>query len=170
MFGSWRRALASVVSVVLVAGLLNLLYWQAWSVLSGYNQMQQQATTEPIRTLIARAIEGLGTPAPVDAKTGDVYFPPAKLYLPASNAGNDGFTPATYKYSWDAAERTLTVIDVMVRQQAVTKLYTVQGLERLFEQVPYAQACSRGVMVMPAGKTPEGWEREALPYRSPSSP
>lgn len=154
-FGTKRRLLIAAAVVAAVAGSALFL---SFAGPAGYGPYNRQAEMEPIRTLIVRSIESFGTPAPVDAKTGDTYFPQAALFLPAS-VGQDMLSPVSYTYTWEEAARSLTVVDRAILRHKTTTLYTAQNIDELFERVPAVQACSRGVMVQPAGKTPQGWKR-----------
>lgn len=124
-----------------------------------YNQVQQQSLMSPIRAMILGGVESATVTAPVDPKTGDVYLPPIKLRIPANYESTD--TRSDYKYSWDASSRWLTVVDVGVIKAASTKLYNAHDLDDMFGRVPAVQACSRGVVLIPAGQEfEEGWKLE----------
>jgi hypothetical protein len=94
-----------------------------------------------LRQLVLLAAEGLIVPAPVDAKTGDVYFPQAKLYL----AGAQAFPQLTYSY--DTADKTLRVSTKQIFTANASKLYAARNSDELFSQIPHLQACSRGVLL-----------------------
>lgn len=115
-----------------------------------YRQVSEQSTMAPIRSMILSGIDNIGVAAPIEPKTGDIYLPPIELRLPANYDSND--TRSTYKYSWDASSKHLTVIDQGVVAAASNKLYNAQDLNDMFSRVPEVQACSRGVVFLPAGE------------------
>lgn len=115
-----------------------------------YDQVSEQSTMAPIRSMILNGIDNVGVAAPIEPKTGDIYLPPIELRLPANYDSND--TRSTYKYSWDASNKHLTVVDQGVVAAASNKLYNAQDLDDMFGRVPEVQACSRGVVFVPAGE------------------
>lgn len=115
----------------------------AWAATQNNHRLRDQAAIEPIRELILAATSNLGVDAPVEPRTGDVYFPQAKLYLPASTA-LDGIS---FKYAWDNESRELAIVNKLVYGSASAKLIQAANVEDLFANVPELQACSRGVIV-----------------------
>jgi hypothetical protein len=108
-------------------------------ILQQYTTNARQAGIVSIRELIIRAADSTKINAPVDAKTGDIYFPEAKLYVP-----NDArYTQFTYAY--DSPDKDLTISTRSIFSQASAKLYTVKNINDLFDNVPHLQACQRGV-------------------------
>jgi hypothetical protein len=110
-----------------------------------YNAATDQANIVEIRELIVLAIRGVKKDAPVDPKTGDVYFPEAKLYLPNPH------TALALTYLEDTgniadAQSSLTVSTYPVL--GTTNLYTAQDTNQLFAAVPKLQACSRGIKLV----------------------
>ncbi len=104
-----------------------------------------QATAEPVREMIMIAARGLNKDAPVEPKTGDVYFPGAKLYLPNPQTMFD----ITYNYyPGDGAdfqpELNVSTDPIWGNSQ----LYSANDVKELFELVPRFQACTRGIKVV----------------------
>lgn len=110
-----------------------------------YNAATDQANIVEIRELILLAVRGVKKDAPVDPKTGDVYFPEARLYLPNPH------TALALTYLEDTgdiadSQSSLTVSTYPVL--GTTSLYTAQNTKQLFAAVPKLQACTRGVKLV----------------------
>jgi len=110
-----------------------------------YKDAADQANLVSIRELIITAIRAVKQNAPVDPRTGDVYFPEAKLYLP------DPGGPTTFTYLFDSvdiadSQSGLSVSTYPVRGS--TPLYTAKNMNELFAAVPKLQACSRGIKLV----------------------
>src|SRR6185437_6438322 len=98
-----------------------------------YNAATDQANIVEIRELILLATRGVKKDAPVDPKTGDVYFPEARLYLPNPH------TALALTYLEDTgniadSQSSLTVSTYPVLGS--TNLYTAQNSKQLFAAVP----------------------------------
>ena len=110
-----------------------------------YNDMASQANIVQTRELIILAVRGVKKDAPVEPRTGDIYFPESKLYLP-----NPGLAlPLTYLF--DAGNVTDSQSELSVSTYPVRgteKLYTARNVDELFQAVPKLQACSRGVKLV----------------------
>ena len=111
-----------------------------WAYMTRYNDASEQAVSAPIRELIVQAAEDAKADAPVEAKTGDVYFPQAKLYLPAASS----YLRLTYAYD----DGVLSVGNKTALRQGISALYNARNIRDMFERVPYLQACQRGVTVL----------------------
>lgn len=109
-----------------------------------YRSIRNQVDMSSVRQLIITANENLKQPAVVDAKTGDKYFPPDKLYLPfALNQ-----PPLIYSITDNGSGGTEFTISNKFTQGALSsKLYSAENLTKMFEQIPEFQACSRGITV-----------------------
>lgn len=131
--------LASLILAIVTAGLFVGVYKYRY-----YNEVAILSSTAPTRDLILLAVRGVKKDAPVDFKTGDVYFPEAKLYLPSPDLA----LPLTYYYDKgngaDFAEE-LTVSTYPVR--GTEKMYIAKNQEELFAAVPKLQSCSRGIRI-----------------------
>jgi hypothetical protein len=109
-----------------------------------YDDAANVAGTAPTRDLILLAVRGAKKNAPVDAKTGDVYFPEAKLYLPNPNIA----LPLTYFY--DTGENNNHTEELSISTYPVRgteQLYTAKNQKELFDAVPKLQSCARGFKV-----------------------
>jgi hypothetical protein len=110
--------------------------------LQRYGDARKQSEIVSIRELIIRAAEAVKTNAPLDPKTGDIYFPQAKLYLPNESS----FLKLMYAY--DDTNNTgpeLSISNRNVFEQNIAKLYSAQDIKELFAGVPKLQSCQRGV-------------------------
>ncbi len=110
-----------------------------------YNQAADQANIVEIRELVLLAIRGLKKDAPVDPRTGDVYFPESGLYLP-----NPHMT-LPFTYLWDTGDVTNAQSQLSISTYPVfgtTRLYTARNNMELFAAIPAVQACSRGIKVV----------------------
>src|SRR5690349_12595771 len=82
-------AVAGLVVLVLGLGVFcKVLWWYS-------RNLDERSNVNTLSTLITRAANGLKVEAPIDAKTGDIYFPQAKLYVPAPNSP----TRLSYEYN-----------------------------------------------------------------------
>lgn len=125
--------------------------------------IHQEATTavasQPvIVSLIDDAVNNLVSPAPVNAQTGQVYFPDAKLVLPQPSQDFSvreiEYTNITFNNSF-----ALQVTSKSIVALAETKLLTAyanaqsssatnsKALQAVYNQVPNLQACARGVQL-----------------------
>jgi hypothetical protein len=110
-----------------------------------YKDTMDQAATVSIRELILQAADAIKTDAPVDPKTGDIYFPQAKLYLP----NDSSFTRLTYAYdSAGASGEELEISNRAVFDQNATPLYSARNIEEVFKAVPKLQSCQRGIKLV----------------------
>lgn len=125
-----------LVSAIITGALLT------WGYTERINAAARQAELTPMRDLIVDAVKNTKVDAPIDPKTGDIYFPQARLYLPNTSS----YTQLTYAYSAeDGAD--LTIANKIALNQGIASLYSAQGFRELFEKLPYLQACQRGVTV-----------------------
>jgi hypothetical protein len=110
-----------------------------------YNAAADQANLNKDRDLILLAVRGVKKDAPVDPKTGDIYFPESHLYLPNPRQA------LTLTYLFDTgnvadSQSELSVSTYPVR--STEKLYIAQNTKQLFDAVPKLQACSRGIKLV----------------------
>ncbi len=122
------------------------------------HQVNSQAlASQPlIASLIDNSVNNLNAVAPVDAQTGQVYFPDVRLQLPAPNQ-DYGLRQIEYANIGNGATFGLQVTSKGIMSEAQNKLLTAQAtaesahknsqdvLVAIFGQVPNLQACSRGV-------------------------
>lgn len=97
-----------------------------------------------IREALVRASRDSHINAPIDAKTGDVYFPEMKLYVPR---GEGQIASLTYRYdaSYDGWPESVSVTSRDVTNQSESDLYNAIDSRKVFDKVPYMQACRRGL-------------------------
>lgn len=117
-----------------------------------YKMYVRDSRPSVITQLIVNAVGNLHKPAPVEAKTGNVYFPDAKMMMPPPSS------PALEIEYSNVGDAKTPELDITTRQlvgQATAKLWTAQsGVSRkdeslaVFNQVPNLQACARGVQVL----------------------
>lgn len=151
-----RKPFVVVLLTVLVAALVGLQAAYDWHT---YRQDNESLTGQPIiASLVDDAVNGLNAPAPVDAATGEVYFPDVKLMLPAPSQ-NYGLRQVLYANLSNGSNFNLEVTTQGIVNQSETKLLTAeataqgqsengnQTLQAIFRQIPNLQACVRGVQL-----------------------
>jgi hypothetical protein len=111
-----------------------------------YNDAANSASIASIREMIFNAVDSLKAPAPVEAQTGNIYFPQARLYLPASKETLNQKLNYAY-YLDDKSGGQLSVTNDVTMNLIKSRTYSSKDLEALFDQVPHLQACSRGISV-----------------------
>jgi hypothetical protein len=133
----------TIVFLVLVFSSVAVSYAVVW--IKYQRSIGEQVGAETTRELIVRAVEGIKPNAPIDPKTGDVYFPEARLYLPAASA-----MQLTYSYDspGEGGHEQLNISNKLVLNQNVAKLYTGRTLEEVFAAVPKLQSCQRGIALV----------------------
>jgi hypothetical protein len=140
-FWTPRKLTAAIAIVVLllcgtIVGVCKVRYYQ---------EAVDQANIVEIRELIVQAARGLKKDAPVEPRTGDVYFPESRLYLPNPKM------PLALTYLLDTddvtdAQSELSISTYPIR--GTTALYTAKNNLELFAAVPKLQACLRGVKLV----------------------
>lgn len=112
------------------------------------------AGTDVMAQLIASAVDGLNKPAPVEASTGRVFIPDARLVMPPYT-GAMGYV----EYYYDGGDgsvglpSTLHLTSSVIINMAKTKLWTTTAdnhrhdMKDVFLAVPSLQACARGVQL-----------------------
>lgn len=128
----------------------------AFAVLVGVAMIVQQrdaahreleATNGARDALVHAFTEDLTPAAPVDAKTGDTYFPALRLYLPYTQE-QDSLDNYIYQVDGYGDKHPEPVINVSTRRTvsaATSDLYNARDLIDLYNKVPHAQSCVRGV-------------------------
>lgn len=110
-----------------------------------YNQAADQASIVQVRELILLSIRAIKKDAPIDHRTGDVYFPGSKLYLP-----NPGI-PQPITYTQDKGDGVNFPSELSVSTYPVRgteKLYSARNIDELFAAVPKLQSCARGIKLV----------------------
>lgn len=133
-----RLLLQTLVVVVIVVSAI----W-GWAYVQRLNAAAFQAETTPIREMLIDAVRNTKTDAPVDAKTGDIYFPQARLYVPNTSS----YTQLTYAYD-PGDDADLSIANKTALNQGIASMYNARGFNELFSKLPYLQACQRGVTVV----------------------
>ncbi len=141
---SWAKKKILAAFIILV---LLIMFGAAFTVqkIHYYNDAADQANSVRIRELILLAVRGIKKDAPVDPKTGDIYFPESRLYLP-----NPGL-PLTITYLFDRGNITDSLSGLSVSTYPVRgtqALYTANNMNEVFDAVPKLQACSRGIKLI----------------------
>ena len=104
-----------------------------------------QAEISPMREMIIMAAESVKKDAPVEAKTGDVYFPGARLFVPPPEGSLDVLT---YSYDDDGTSQPeFSVSNKRIFTVNASKLYAANNQTELFEKIPKLQACQRGINI-----------------------
>lgn len=137
------------VIVVLVVIILVGVGLSVFHTYQRYNAAVDLAEAGPIRSLILQAVSGVQTDAPIDPKTGDIYFPEAHLFVPRS--ANPSHLHLTYSYdSTSGKDGELAVSNHQLFDQNASRLYAALNAEQVFNAVPKLQACQRGVTLLTA--------------------
>jgi len=136
-----KKIIIIVLAVVLVLLGVARAAWQ----INNYRLITNQASTEPIRELILSAARGLNKDAPVDFRTGDVYFPESRLYVPNPRT----MQAVTYRDDNGLVDSNSSELHVSTSPlYGTTDLYSATSLNELFKNVPKFQACARGVNIV----------------------
>lgn len=112
----------------------------------------RQASIEPTRELIITAASGIKKNAPVEPRTGDVYFPGANLYLPKPEILQN------ITYNFDPGEAPDIQPELRISTDPIwgtTPLYSATNSQALYDAVPDFQACARGIKVVYQQPSPE---------------
>lgn len=140
-FKQKRMLVIALLFIVIAAGVY-LSYNKILLVSYTFNQ----AKMNTFREMVISANANLKKDAPIDAKTGDIYFPEAKLFLP-----NDAYGKPRLLYEFDPAGNgggdQLSVSDKNLVNFKSANLYNAQNINHMMEMVPILQACQRGVSV-----------------------
>lgn len=105
-----------------------------------------QAEISQVREMIIMAAGAVKKDAPVEAKTGDVYFPGARLFVPPPEGSLDVLT---YSYYEDDKSQPaeFSVSNKRLFNVNASSLYSANNLNELFDKVPKLQACQRGINI-----------------------
>ena len=133
----------AIIVLVLILGWFGATY--GVSKVRYYNDAANQASMTQMRELILLAVRGVKKTAPVDSRTGDVYFPEAKMYLPNPS------TALLLTYLYDKgnvadSQSELSVSTYPVR--GTERMYIAKNATELWDAVPHLQACSRGIKIV----------------------
>lgn len=120
--------------------------------------------TAVVTQLITQSIDGMHKPATVEPRSGETYIRDAKLVLPAAQWPNDQLL-----YTYNVSDDTPAELNVTTKQAttiAKARLWSMQVNDSgwdtnpttVFEQVPEAQACARGALVVFDAKTADRYD------------
>ncbi|MDB5161206.1 MAG: hypothetical protein JWO96_586 [Candidatus Saccharibacteria bacterium] len=143
---SWTRKKITL-TITAITLFLFILFGsiQAYNHMNYYNNAAELASTAHIRELILRSVRALKKDAPVDPRTGDIYFPESRLFLPDPGL----LQPLTYLYdkgNVTDSQGELSISTYPIRGPAA--FYNAQNTKDLFAAVPKLQACSRGIKIV----------------------
>jgi hypothetical protein len=142
LFGTPKRFLVTGMVAVVVFGIAYFSIASAFYSYYNYKTATDLAQTESMRQLLIRSVDQLRS-APVDGRSGDVYFPESRLYLPRP-ADPVSFAYAAYP-SVQADE--LSVINRSIVERPIGQLAAANNLKQIYAIVPKLQACARGVVL-----------------------
>lgn len=139
---NYKKIAIILISAAAVAIILFVIYMRF---IIPYERASRYTDTIAIRELIISAVEGLSKDVPIDYRTGDAYFPEAKLYLPASASS----VPLLYQYyaAGDGIPQELRITSRYLVNAKTSVLHGTNTMDELFRAVPVLQSCSRGVLV-----------------------
>lgn len=139
---SRRRIVYSLLTIVILAvvsaGAVFGTEYFRW-----YRQSAELSHMNVMRNLILNAVETLMYDAPVEARTGDSYFPEAKLYLPST--GKQLGLTYLHLPKDEFNEATLQVSTRGVYGANAARLTSAQDTDEMWDRIPKLQACQRGV-------------------------
>jgi len=134
----YRYALGIVLALLVIAvALLGYFSLYMWQIIKSEN-----GTT--VKILIMQAIDGLSSPAPIEATTGKVYIPQARLVLPAPPQTIGPEVRYQYSPSWEDTPEELRIVNMFGVMSARSQLMGAANLEDAFKAVPELQSCARG--------------------------
>lgn len=101
-----------------------------------------------VREVLISSAERIKLPAPVDAKSGDVYFSDLKLTVPKSATNAD----LTYDYIEDEVDgrpllKTLSLGNRQLFGEHASAMYNATNSTEVFEKLPELQACQKAVSI-----------------------
>lgn len=134
---------------IMAAGLLLLVLvvLQFWHNYHLQKQVTRLSNSET-KTLLVNALQGLNKDALVEPSTGRVYLPEPRLMLPAYPP--EIFTGIEYTYSPAAPEVSHEVLHItskLAMDYGTSTLHNYSNIDKMFDAVPVAQACSRQIII-----------------------
>lgn len=139
--------------LLLLLVFLALPVWQAapsvWYLISGrHEEAGKLASAIQMRDMIMASIDEVHADAPVDFKTGDIYFPEERLYLPRP-ANDQQLLELRYERMLDESSQgpILSITSEPVLASAAVNMYNARTVDEVFDRLPALQACSRGVQI-----------------------
>jgi hypothetical protein len=130
------------VSLVVLAVALILSAILTTVKLKDYVQSNEAIGVISLRENILMANKNLHKRAPVDPKTGDIYFPDAKLFV----AQNSMLADLTYSYEQNGFNgEEISISTEAVFNKMSAELYLAQNTQELLGGMPKLQSCQRGI-------------------------
>jgi hypothetical protein len=135
------------ISVIIVTALITFIVICIFNFARNYQWTIEALSASEIRQQVLEGVSSTKHVAPIDAKTGDTYFPEAKLFVPYAK----DVWGITYEYSENNASSKdtsiLSISSVQTFQEvkAATNISGVFTTEQVFERLPNIQACQRGI-------------------------
>ncbi len=129
----------AVVMLFVAAGVGYLLYMK---------QASQQNISPTTLAMLQGSIRSMIHLAPVDARTGDTYFPAMKLYIPANveRYGVDDFTYGIAEYDSEKGDPlAISVGRAAIGETAAMGLVNAFSDTELFAMMAHANACAKGM-------------------------
>lgn len=140
-----RRKYAIIATVIALSILVLFGAVYGFYKIQYYNKAADQANLVTIRELLISSVNASKKTAPVEPRTGDVYFPESKLYVPNPEMA----VPLTYAfYKGDAADPRAELSIGTYPVRGTEALYMAQDQTSLFAAVPKLQACARGIKLV----------------------
>lgn len=140
------KKIITVISILIVVAILLVGVIMGINKARYYNDAAKQVGLAQIRELILLAVQETKKDAPVEPRTGDVYFPESRLYLP-----NPGLAVhLTYLYDKGDVSNLQAELSVSTYPvRGTVELYNATTHDSLFAvAVPKLQACSRGIKLV----------------------
>lgn len=131
----------SITTAVLVIAVASLGYFTAymWQVVR-----MENASGTTMKLLLVQAVDGLSSPAPVEATTGKMYFPQERLVLPAPPGNVNSQVEYRYNPAWEDQPAELFIVNMFGLLSAKSQIMSAPDVDNIFTEVPELQACSRG--------------------------
>jgi hypothetical protein len=107
------------------------------------DDLSRQSAVSSMGQSVVSTVWDTTRPAPIDPKTGDMYFPEAKHYLPAEI----GSSPVVYSYSEDEAGPILRISTKEAISIFEARVLSAYDIDEVFLFLPRLQACARGVQL-----------------------
>lgn len=143
LFGSpWRTAATSSLAVIVLFGGY-FLYATIWYTVYNHRTVTELSAAEQARELVVRSVDVMMRDTPIEPRTGDIYFPEAKLYLPRP------VEPVALSYVVNPLKQDVEigVVNRTVYERHVSRIMSTRTVKEVFERVPALQACARGVVL-----------------------
>lgn len=146
----YSYVLGIVVALLVIAvAVLSYFSFYMWQIIKSEN-----GTT--VKILIMQAIDSLSNPAPIEATTGKVYVPQARLALPPPPYTVGQAVRYQYSPTFEDMPEELRIVNTYGVMDARSRLIGAANLEDAFKAVPELQACARGYLLSFTARTDAG--------------